>query len=258
MGGMNIEMMVGVDFTGSNGNPKEQGTLHYCGAPTFESPYMKALRSVGRVVEAYDSDKQINAYGFGANINPFGEKNVSHCFNLTLTNNACVAGIEGVLRAYIDCLSKIQLYGPTNFAPIINNCAAMAAAKMNNQREQNYVILLMITDGIITDMGDTIDAIVNASDLALSIIIIGVGNADFRAMDKLDADDVALRSRSGVIMKRDIVQFVPFNKYKDGDIGRLAKAVLEEIPAQITGYMTMKRLHPIIHIDDMKETTTNV
>eukprot|EP01084_Bolivina_argentea_P193494 331959_1 len=114
MGGMNIELMVGIDFTGSNGNPQDKDTLHYCGPPNFESPYMRALRSVGRVVEPYDTDKQINAYGFGANINPFGEKNISHCFNLTLTDTATVPGIEGVLRTYVDCINKIQIYGPTN------------------------------------------------------------------------------------------------------------------------------------------------
>lgn len=35
--------------------------------------------------------------------------------------------------------------------------------------------------------------IVKASILPLSIIIVGVGNADFSNMDVLDADDVPLR-----------------------------------------------------------------
>ena len=38
------------------------------------------------------------------------------------------------------------------------------------------------------DKQDTIDAIVAASGLPLSIIIIGVGDADFAAMEELDAD----------------------------------------------------------------------
>ena len=33
------------------------------------------------------------------------------------------------------------------------------------------------------------DLIVNASDLPLSIIIVGVGNADFESMNELDGDD---------------------------------------------------------------------
>jgi len=43
----------------------------------------------------------------------------------------------------------------------------------------NYFVLLIITDGVITDMPQTVEAIVNASLLPMSIIIVGVGQADF-------------------------------------------------------------------------------
>ena len=57
--------------------------------------------------------------------------------------------------------------------------------------------------------GATIDEIVGASGLPLSIIIVGVGSADFEAMETLDADDMPLVSR-GVTMRRDIVQVPPW------------------------------------------------
>ena len=44
-----------------------------------------------------------------------------------------------------------------------------------------------------------------ASSLPLSIIIVGIGDADFEAMDVLDGDDVRLSSR-GRYAERDIVQ----------------------------------------------------
>lgn len=46
----------------------------------------------------------------------------------------------------------------------------------------------MITDGVINDMQQTIDEVVRGSQLPLSIIIVGVGNADFDSMEQLDAD----------------------------------------------------------------------
>merc|ERR1719474_625005 len=257
MGGMEIQMMIAIDFTGSNGDPRDQKSLHYCGPPKYESPYMRAIRSVGRVVEPYDSDGQIAAHGFGANINPFGAKNISHCFNLTLTDANEVPGIEGVLQAYSQCVKRVQLYGPTYFHEIIQTAASSAASMTNdNESEQNYVILLIITDGIINDMKQTIDAIVGATELPLSIIIVGVGDADFGSMDKLDADDVPLRSSSGVVMKRDIVQFVPFNEFKNQHISGLAKEVLEEVPDQITGFMTMKKLHPLRNKKGLQKQNT--
>jgi len=257
MGGMEIQMMIAIDFTGSNGDPRDAKSLHYLGPPKYESPYMRAIRSVGRVVEPYDSDGQIAAHGFGANINPFGAKQISHCFNLTLTDANEVPGIEGVLQAYTQCVSRVQLYGPTYFNEIIQTAASAAASMTNdNKSEQNYFILLIITDGIINDMKQTIDAIVGATELPLSIIIVGVGDADFSAMDKLDADDVPLRASNGKVMKRDIVQFVPFNQFKQQHISALAKEVLEEVPDQITGFMTMKKLHPLRNKGAMSKQST--
>lgn len=86
-------------------------------------------------------------------------------------------------------------------------------------------MLLIITDGVINDMEATIASIVAASTQPLSIIIIGVGPADFsgvkntvylivvlvmisEGMRVLDGDGARLRSGSQ-IAARDIVQFVP-------------------------------------------------
>ncbi|MEQ2189104.1 Copine-4 [Goodea atripinnis] len=77
-----------------------------------------------------------------------------------------------------------------------------------------YFILLILTDGVITDMADTREAIVQASHLPMSIIIVGIGNADFGDMQMLDGDDGILRSPKGEPVLRDIVQFVPFRNFK--------------------------------------------
>lgn len=55
-----------------------------------------------------------------------------------------------------------------------------------------YHVILMLTDGCIHDMRETIDLIVAASELPLSIIIIGIGDADFKNMEILDADEFDL------------------------------------------------------------------
>lgn len=44
---------------------------------------------------------------------------------------------------------------------------------------QQYFILLIITDGVISDMDETRHAVVQASKLPMSIIIVGVGPAEF-------------------------------------------------------------------------------
>ena len=177
-------------------------------------------------------------------MNPYG-KQISHCFNITLQpNQEEVSGINGLIEAYKNCINKVQLYGPTYFGEILENAAAKSMGICDQQR-QTYNILLIITDGVINDMQKSINAIVDATKLPLSIIIVGVGDADFSNMDTLDADDNPLRhSQSGKLMERDIVQFVPFNEFKDCHFSVIAKETLEEVPGQVTGFMAMHNIHP--------------
>lgn len=54
-------------------------------------------------------------------------------------------------------------------------------------------------------MDKTKEALVDLSQLPCSIIIIGVGNADFSSMDELDGDGGPLRDGRGKPCARDIV-----------------------------------------------------
>ncbi|KAI1235530.1 hypothetical protein IHE44_0002409, partial [Lamprotornis superbus] len=108
-----------------------------------------------------------------------------------------------------------------------------------------YFILLIITDGVISDMDETRHAVVQASKLPMSIIIVGVGNADFAAMEFLDGDSRVLHSHTGEEAVRDIVQFVPFRNFRNVPKETLAKAVLAELPQQVVQYFKHQNLPPI-------------
>ncbi|XP_030062337.1 copine-4 [Microcaecilia unicolor] len=242
MGGCQIQFTVAIDFTASNGDPRNSCSLHYI-HPYQPNEYLKALVAVGEICQDYDSDKMFPAFGFGARIPP--EYKVSHDFavNFNEDNPEC-AGIQGVVEAYQSCLPKIQLYGPTNIAPIIQKVAKSASEETHTKEATQYFILLILTDGVITDMADTREAIVHASHLPMSVIIVGVGNADFSDMQMLDGDDGILRSPKGEPVLRDIVQFVPFRNFKHASPAALAKSVLAEVPNQVVDYYNGKGIKP--------------
>jgi len=72
---------------------------------------------------------------------------------------------------------------------------------------------------------------------------VGIGNAGFDKMDRLDCDDGYLRASSGEEASRDIVQFVPFRKF-EGDKEKLAEHVLAELPTQFVEYMMANDYRP--------------
>uniref|UniRef100_A0A8C9T8T7 Copine 5 n=1 Tax=Scleropages formosus TaxID=113540 RepID=A0A8C9T8T7_SCLFO len=231
-GGTQIHFTVAIDFTASNGNPSQSTSLHYMN-PYQMNAYAMALKAVGEIIQDYDSDKMFPALGFGAKLPPDGR--VSHEFPLNgNVDNPYCNGMEGILEAYHQSLKTVQLYGPTNFAPVVNHVARYAEAVQDGSQ---YFVLLIITDGVISDMAQTKEAIVN-----VSVVLLG-------PMVELDGDEIRISSR-GKLAERDIVQFVPFRDYMDRtgnhvlSMARLAKDVLAEIPEQFISYMKSRAIKP--------------
>ncbi|KAM6973457.1 copine-8-like [Aplochiton taeniatus] len=243
-GGTQINFTVAIDFTASNGNPSQPTSLHYM-SPYQLNAYAMALRAVGEIIQDYDSDKMFPALGFGAKLPPDGRVSHEFALNGNPLNPYC-SGIEGVMEAYYQSLKSVRLYGPTHFSPVINHVARYASAVTDGSQ---YFILLIISDGVITDMAQTKESIVNASSLPMSIIIVGVGPAEFDEMIELDGDEERISSQ-GRFAERDIVQFVPFRDYVDRrgnhilSMARLAKEVLAEIPDQFLSYMRTRGIKP--------------
>jgi len=249
-GGLQLNFTVGIDFTISNGNPLEPRSLHYLNSePGKLNQYQESLYAIGNIVQDYDYDKMFPAFGFGGQL-PDG--NVSHEFALNFNPaNPYCAGIQGIAAAYQHSVHHVKLSAPTCMSPIINHVAAFAREQHSSaSKADNYYVLLILTDGVITDMDETKHAICSASLLPMSIIIIGVGNANFSSMEELDGDDGVLRSPiTGDKCRRDIVQFVPFNDFKRGHRQGpkwLARAVLAELPGQVTGYYKQQGIEPMI------------
>ena len=241
-GGTAMNFSVAVDFTASNGHPQDRRSLHYLDPNFGDNQYTTAIKAVGSIIEDYDTDKMFPALGFGARVPPTNQ--VSHEFFLNLRqDNPYCERVDGLLQAYYTALRSVTLYGPTNFAPVIKHVTRFASAYQDGSQ---YFVLLIITDGIITDLEATKHAIIDACDLPLSIIIVGVGNEDFQTMEELDSDDRALTIGSRKA-KRDIVQFVEMRRFVNRgywDKELLAKDVLAEIPKQMVGWMKSRGIKP--------------
>jgi hypothetical protein len=82
--GLELALITCIDFTGSNGIPKDPNSLHYI-PPNKMSQYEEALYEVSKILLDYDYDKLVPVYGFGAKVsmptfNTQGK--VHHCFPL--------------------------------------------------------------------------------------------------------------------------------------------------------------------------------
>lgn len=175
--------------------------------------------------------------GFGAKYNGI----IQHCFQVGKAPE--LSGIGGMLEGYRGVFQTgLTMSGPTVFAEVINYAAVQARAKQDANAaigEQSYTILLILTDGAVTDIEQTKTAIRNASTAPLSIVIVGIGSADFSAMQFLDDFQQQEGGRT-----RDIVQFVEFSRHKH-DKASLTRETLDEIPDQLVEYFYGNNIMPL-------------
>eukprot|EP00977_Amphora_coffeiformis_P015198 scaffold4442_cov125-Amphora_coffeaeformis.AAC.29 len=237
-GGCELELCIAIDFTGSNGDPRIPGTLHYMNPnPAQLNDYEKALTAVGGIIAKYDTDQKFPVWGFGAK---YGGA-IQHCFRIGDAEE--LDGIHGVLQAYRNIFrTGLTMSGPTVFDQVIKVAAHRARTRHQQGLQvgtQAYRVLLILTDGAVTDVESTKLAIQEANDAPLSIVIVGIGDADFSEMRFLD--DFQVNDIGG---GRDICQFVEFRRYRNDRAGLTART-LEEIPDQLVDFFWTRGIMPM-------------
>nr|KJB33860.1 hypothetical protein B456_006G034900 [Gossypium raimondii] len=226
-------LIVGIDFTKSNEWTGKRSfnrkSLHHIGNSL--NPYEQAISIIGKTLAAFDEDNLIPCFGFGD-----ASTHDQDVFSFYPDDRFC-NGFEEVLSRYREIVPHLRLAGPTSFAPIIE-----MAMTIVEQSGGQYHVLVIIADGQVTRSVDTqhgqlspqeqktVDAIVQASKLPLSIILVGVGDGPWDMMKEFD-DNIPARAF-------DNFQFVNFTEImlKNTSPSRketeFALAALMEIPSQ--------------------------
>ncbi|XP_024535536.1 E3 ubiquitin-protein ligase RGLG3 [Selaginella moellendorffii] len=228
-------LIVGIDFTKSNewtGRITHQGkSLHAIGDGSVPNPYEQAISIIGKTLSDFDDDNLIPCFGFGD-----ASTHDNYVFSFYSDHRPC-HGFEEALARYRAIAPHVRLAGPTSFAPIIE-----AAVRIVEQSGGQYHVLVIIADGQVTRSVDTevgqlspqekstIDAIVTASNYALSIVLVGVGDGPWDMMKEFD-DNIPRRAF-------DNFQFVNFSQIMSKKLplhkkeALFALSALMEIPAQ--------------------------
>lgn len=224
------QLVVGVDFTGSNTQNGQQTfggrSLHDVSDASSPNPYMQALSIIAKALWDFDDDHMIPAYGFG-DLHTGSEK----VFSFMEDDKPC-KGLIGCTQRYQEIAKSVTLAGPTSFAALIRQAVKLVC------ETNEYHILLIVADGQVSkeQVAETTRAIVEASNYALSIVMVGVGDGPWHLMDRFD-DDLPER-------RFDNFQFVEFSRVFDKYPAERREAAfathaLMEVPEQ---YRAVKRL----------------
>ena len=184
------------------------------------NPYQKVINIIGKTLQPFTDLNTIYGYGFGDR-----ETQDRSVFNITLEAGEGEGGacrdFKDLLEKYNETVRRVVLSGPTSFAPIIRRA-------MRHVVESNNIfhILVIIADGQMEDEAATVSAIVEASKLPLSIVLVGVGDGPWEVMEQFDDH---IRGR-----EFDNFQFVDFHSIREArnPEAAFALAALMEVPLQ--------------------------
>lgn len=129
-GGCQISLAVAIDFTASNGDPRQPGTPHHFHPPESKewNDYEKAIFAVGSIFAKYDSDQRFPVWGFGAKYNNV----VRQCFQCG--TEVEVEGVQGIMDAYRGVFrTPLTMSYPTKFTEVIQTAASYARHEQVSQ-----------------------------------------------------------------------------------------------------------------------------
>ena len=234
-------VIIAVDFTASNewqGRKSfNQNCLHKVYGQKLHNPYQKVIWILGQVLTPFSEENLIPTFGFGDS-----QTTDEDVFPFKYDGSPC-HGFQDVLDKYNEVVRRVSLAGPTSFAPVIRKAIEIV------KETKSYQILVIIADGQVTEEKPTIDAIVEASEYPISIIVVGVGDGPWAIMEEFDH---RLPKR-----KFDNFRFVDYHKAtfksKNPDTAFALQALME-IPDQ---YKTSFALGYILETDQKSESQSD-
>ena len=178
-----------------------------------------------------------------------------------------VHGVNGILSSYEATLKRMTPSEPRRFAQVIAQ-ASRLASEYHKFLEHKYFVLVVLTNGVSDDMDQVVSEIIRASSLPLSVLFVGIGDADFGPLKSAlniqgskcggwggssNSNPVRSMLRTArTIASRDMVRFVatrdlPFSSMGGSssfDQEALAQALLQELPRQVCSYFACHKIQP--------------
>jgi hypothetical protein len=218
--GVSVNLLTAIDYT----RPVGEMSFHRL-VSAGKNSYEEAIDAVGALVCPWDKDDRFEVWGFG------GGK--GDCFPLTFnTERTSLNGLEGVLALYRGSLSGtgIRRPGPAVFAPVLRLAIGRAADAWS--RRHAFTVILVLTDGLVSDVRETIDAVLGAPVTSFCILIVGIGGADFSPMGEI------------VRCTRPALKFAPLRQFQR-NMEDFSEVLLGDLAIRVRDFCFAKGLKPL-------------
>jgi len=230
--GIKLKCYIGIDFTkGSDHILKKE-----------ENQYLQAIAGFRETLFSFVRDFKV--FGYGAKINETNEK--PGFFKMNFNDKDLLHGYTEIEKSYKECLKKISFCEEDYLSPLIENIKNLIS-KNYELNIYNIFFLLISNPPVKEDYQKCIDLFISNTFLPLSVIVVGIGDKEFKEIKHLISKNRKCSSE-GIERARNNVYFVSM---KDCNYNNeiLKNKCLKEIPKQVVEFYKINKTSP----DDVKE-----
>ena len=228
--GIKLKCFIGIDFT--------QGSDHLL--IKEENQYLQAIAGFRETLFSFVRDFEV--FGYGAKIN---ETNVNPGFFRLNFEDKSLHGLTQIEKSYKECLKKISFCESEHLSPLIEKIRSLII-KNYELNIYNILFLLISNPPVKEDYQKCIDLFVANTYLPLSIIVVGIGDKEFKEIKNL-INKNRIFSSEGLERVRNNIYFVSMkNCNYNNEI--LKNKCLKEIPRQVVEFYKINKTSP----DDVK------
>lgn len=245
--GLQINTVMLVDFSESNGDPKKQDSLHAVEEVSkgSKSTYQLVLDSISPTLFWYDFDHTIPLFGMAAKFPVLRIDEQKDFFRVIgRSESQRVPGSPEMLtHFYKSVFAYLSGCEPTKLRPAIDAMNDWTANQIT-LKQYMYSLLVVFTDGLIGDFEDCIPSLIKSCELPISIIIIGVGVSNFEDFEKYKSGtgEWRLQDKKGTTMNRDMLQMINF--FKSAHPIEVCNKMMGTLSNQIMNYYQSRGIFP--------------
>jgi len=214
---LNIVPIIGVDYSLANLTFDDNCYCIHTLKPGLPNDYVDVLRHVSTSFKNYS--RFMVAYGFGARTTA-GEGPA--CDLLSMTGDYAdpfVQSEDELINCYAGTIKTVRLALPVNYKKIVQFVCDLAQMEYGTASDathiKNYYVVTLLMAGVIDDLEDSLNEILRAADLPISVVVIKIGPAA-----DTDNDSALLFQKSAPVFKqceRVFIDVLDYERYKTKD-----------------------------------------
>lgn len=117
----------------------------------------------------------------------FGDSDTTNQRVLPLSGTSFqVPSFDEIIRQYKSVTPQLKLSGPTSFIPLFSKLIEMEQQKDKKLRKEEYIFLLILTDGDVSSLSKDQDFLIKLSEHNVLVSCVGFGDGPFDSMESMD------------------------------------------------------------------------